>query len=377
MRIILIFLLLISNFQIFGQTTLDKTININGSLRYYRIYIPEIYNQSNQVPLVFNFHGYTSNSIEQENYGDFRAIADTANFILVHPQGLDGGSGTFWNNFGTTDMSNFDYQFISQLINSLVIDYAIDESRIYSTGMSNGGFMSYDLACFMSHRFAAIASVTGSMISSHLSACNPVRRIPVMQIHGTNDLTVSYDGENGIISSVPIDDLISFWVLNNDCNSNPNFTNLPDINTSDNSTVEHFLYQGINTSVELYKVINGGHTWPGTIFTSSATNQDFSASKEIWRFFSQYNLNQETSSLVKNQKNNISLFPNPAIDEVKISSSLNEIGDILIYDQFGRLIYSNNVRENNLSIQTENFEDGLYFLILNGEKIKFLIQNNN
>jgi polyhydroxybutyrate depolymerase len=360
-----------------SQTTLDRSININGSMRYYRMYIPALYDGSSKVPLVFNFHGYTSNTIEQENYGDFRPIADTANFILVHPQGLDGGSGTFWNTFGTTSSTNFDYQFVAQLIDSLLIDYEIDDARIYSTGMSNGGFMSYDLACFMSNKFAAIASVTGSMISSHLNACNPGRRMPVMQIHGTNDQTVAYNGFSSAITSVPIDDLINFWIVNNNCNSNPTYTALPNINLNDNSTVEHFLYQGFNTSVELYKVINGGHTWPGTIFTAGGqvTNQDFSASKEIWRFFSQYNLNQETNFIDENLIKLYSIYPNPISNELNLKLNGNLNLEIKIFDVFGKLVYFNDSKfVNEIKINTESFISGIYFIQLGNQIEKIVVE---
>ncbi len=295
---------------IFSQNTEVRTVNIDGTVRTYRLYVPSIYNGNQAVPLVFNFHGYTSSAFEQENYGDFRPIADTANFILVHPEGLNGGTGNFWNSFSTVDMSNYDYQFVSQLIDSLKIEFAIDEARIYSTGLSNGGFFCYDLACFMSEKFAAIASVSGSMISQHENLCNPTRKVPVMQIHGTADQVVTYSGTGGIIACVGAEALVSSWVERNECSTVASITNLPNSNVIDNSIVTHYVYEGANTSVEFYKITAGGHTWPGASFpvVGQNTNQDFSASKEIWRFFSQYSLNEVSASTYELLEKNITIF---------------------------------------------------------------------
>ncbi|MEX1191316.1 MAG: hypothetical protein WEA99_05030, partial [Brumimicrobium sp.] len=84
-----------------SQTTLVETIQHDGMVREYRIYIPVVYDATESVPLIFNLHGYTSNAFEQENYGDFRSIADTANFIIIHPEGTEDSFGEqWWNAFG-------------------------------------------------------------------------------------------------------------------------------------------------------------------------------------------------------------------------------------------------------------------------------------
>lgn len=378
MKFFSIFYIFFSLNLLYSQTSVIKTININGSPRTYRLYVPTIYTGNESVPLVFNFHGYTSNALEQENYGDFRAIADTANFILVHPEGLNAGSGNFWNAFTTTDVSNYDYQFVSQLIDSLQVEFLIDESRIYSTGLSNGGFFSYDLACFMSEKFAAIASVAGSMISQHESLCNPTRKVPVMQIHGTADQVVTYSGTGGIIECVGVENLVNSWVNRNNCDSNPIVTNLPNINILDNTTVTHYLYQGENTSVEFYKITDGGHTWPGAIFplVGQNTNQDFSASKEIWRFFSQYSLNLATNSTKKLPENNFNVYPNPSTSELNVRLNGSEIDFVRIFDSRGVKVFENQIiNQAELKINTQNLISGIYFLEIGNQKVKVVVEN--
>ena len=352
-----------------AQTTISGSIITGGLTRTYRVYIPAIYNSANPVPLVFNFHGYGGTNVQQEVYGDFRPIADTANFIVVHPMGSTyNGSQTGWNNFYTVDLAQPDLNFISNLIDTLKTQYNIDLNRVYSTGMSNGGFMSYDIACFLSTRFAAIASVTGSMIEPHLSACNPTHPLPVMQIHGTADATVTYNGVGGIVPSAQlhIDSLVKHWVIYNQCNAIPTFTALPDINTTDNCTAEHYVYEGgtSGSTVEFYKIINGGHTWPRSVYSAIGvnTNKDFSASKEIWRFFRKYSLN----SLVDIKENTSSdldflVYPNPSTGIFNIKYNYNQPITIKIINQLGETVFENKLSQNNNSINLNNIPKGIYF----------------
>lgn len=355
------FLLLLST-GVQAQTTLSKTINVGGTNRSYRLYIPALYDGSEAVPLVFNFHGYGSNSQEQEFYGDFRPIADTANFILVHPQGLDlGGGAAGWNNFMPYSATNYDYTFVNELLDSLELKYNIDASRVYSTGMSNGGFMSYDLACFMSNRFAAVASVTGSMVASHLNACNPARVIPVMQIHGTNDPTVTYTGAGGLLTSTHIDTLVKFWAELNGCNLTPTMENVANTSTTDMCTAEHYTYTGgINgNTVEFFKIIGGQHTWPGTSFPTAGTNMDFKATKEIWRFFSKYSIENQSSGL-EDLTNDFKIGPNPVETVLEMNWNGQLPAQLELRDLSGKLILEQLVSPGVNHLDFGKVANGLY-----------------
>lgn len=368
MNKILTSLLFFSSAILFSQTTISKNILFNGITRNYRIYIPAIYNSSTPVPLVFNLHGYGSNNIQQEGYGNFRPIADTANFILVHPNGtLDGSSQRYWNCFGTPGTGVNDIGFISALIDTVSKLYSINADRIYSTGMSNGGFMSYDLACGLSNRIAAVASVTGTMIFSHKNWCSPTHPVPVMHIHGTADATVSY---NGSTSFVPVDSVVSYWVKRNNCTTTPVITTVPDINTTDGCIAENYLYANGDkgSTVELYKVTNGGHSWPGASVNLNVTNMDFSASVEIWRFFRKYSLNNLTLSNneIEENKNSLILYPNPANDflSIKFSEKIQDT-KISIVNILGHSVYEEkNISQDEYMLNISNWAPGIYFLKL-------------
>ena len=150
--------------------------------------------------------------------------------------------------------------------------------------MSNGGYMSYQLACHMSDKIAAVASVSGAMSTQTQSNCNPTRPMPILEIHGTADSILNYD-------QILID--IEYWRDFNNCNFIPDIAVVPNIDSSDSSSVEHIIYNNGDNGVttELFKINNGGHTWPGSIISVGLTNFDIDASFEIWQFFSKYDIN--------------------------------------------------------------------------------------
>ena len=142
------------------------TLNYDGINREYVLYIPESYDTTLTYPLLFNFHGYGGTATDHMYSADFRPIADTANFILVYPQGLalDGGQ-SHWNTAetGEDNKSNVDdFGFIESLIDEISSEYNINQNKIYACGYSNGSGFSFSIACHL-NKIAAIASISGLM----------------------------------------------------------------------------------------------------------------------------------------------------------------------------------------------------------------------
>lgn len=317
-------LFFITGFSFFAQTGVTVVDSfISGSIyRSYRLYIPASYTGSNAFPLVMNFHGYTSNAFQQQYYSNFMPIADTADFLIVHPEGTKDMSGNEYWNAGISTAGANDLQFVSDLIDSLKLLYNIDPNSIYSTGLSNGGFMSNYLACNLSNKVAAIASVAGTMFNPWNITCNPPRPVPSMHIHGTADGTVPYNGGAGMIAA---DTLVAIWRQHNSCNPAPASTNIPDAVPGDGATAVRYLYSGgiSGISDEFWKVNNGGHTWPGASVIVGTTCEDFSASQEIWRFFRKYKLNQLTGmNDLSALENTLKIYPNPTSNIVTIQSDI-------------------------------------------------------
>jgi len=265
----------------------DVNILINSTSRTFKIYVPSKYSSLKDMPLLFCFHGYTSNAKNIMDYSNFNKIADREGFIVVYPQGLEFNGSTHWNVGGwTLGSSADDIKFVELMIELISDIFLVNKKRIYSTGMSNGGFMSFLLACQLSNKIASIASVSGSMTPQIYNECDPKRSISILQLHGDSDPVVPYLGYPSLFKSVS--DVISFWTNNNSCETRAFISEIEDINLTDNSTVKEYYYKSCNedTSVKHYKVIGGGHDWFGV-----GGNKDINSSELIWDFLSQYNLN--------------------------------------------------------------------------------------
>lgn len=219
--------------------------------------------------------------------------------------------------------------------------------------------MSYHLAC-VSNRFAAIASVTGSMTLLTLAQCKNAKAIPVMEIHGTADPVVNYNGSAGVLS---IPEVLDYWIEKNSLNKQDLVqTNVTDINTGDNATAELYMYPGMN-EVQHYKIINGGHTWPGTPFIIGTTCQDFKASEVIWQFFAKYK--RQTVSTKDLIVGELQLNPNPTVDALEISiTDYNNLPQSLdCLNQFGIKIKSFSIQSAQSQLEVSDLPSGIYFLL--------------
>ena len=290
---------LIIPFLSFGQQLITENMVFDGQEREYMLYIPASYDATSEFPLLFNFHGGSGYAEDFIYTNDMRPIADTANFIAIYPQGAvdpDGGT-TSWIHKAPTDHD--DIFFIEAIINSLNENYLIDQSRIYTCGYSEGAIFSYELGCRLNDKIAAFVAVSGSMLSDYYrndiyewGPCAPIHPTAMMLIPGTNDDNPhsSYDGFTyyDLPLYLSVDEITSYWSGYNDTDINPILSELPNINTSDGSSVERYSWFNGDgcVAVEELRIINGGHDWPG-----SFGNMDINASLEIWKFVSKYNTN--------------------------------------------------------------------------------------
>jgi polyhydroxybutyrate depolymerase len=263
-----------------------QTLKHNGIEREFFVYLPNSYNPKKSNPLVLNFHGYGGSAYMFMFNTGFNDMADKEGFIVVHPQGTLLNGRSHWNIGGSTEGSKVDdYGFIGILIEFLERKYNIDSNRIYASGMSNGGYFAFGLACQMSDKIAAIASVTGSMTPRDSKKCQINRPVGILQLHGTNDNAVPYNGKQG--RSMAIQDVIEFWKSKNGIETKVKMRAIRDLDKKDGSTVEKYTYSGgeNNTDIVHYKVVGGGHNWFG-----NRGNKDIKATEIIWDYFSKYTL---------------------------------------------------------------------------------------
>jgi polyhydroxybutyrate depolymerase len=275
----------------YQQRILKCELTHKGLDRYYYIQLahPEAEGLSS---VLFNLHGYGSDAIEQMNYTNFNNLANTKenNFILIHPQGAPlntalTSSSSHWNSGGWTIGSTVDdVDFIDTIIALVSQKYDLNQNRIYSTGMSNGGFMSYHLACNLSSKIAAVASVTGSMSSETYESCNPDHPTSILQVHGSIDVTVPFQG-NSALGMRSVNDVMDYWKLYNACDVDPTSIIIDyfDIEIA----VQHDTYSNClnDVHVELYKIEGMGHTWP------YKGRYGISATEIIWEFINTHDIN--------------------------------------------------------------------------------------
>ena len=302
-----ILIALIIPVTLFAQQTTEYMF-YDGNNREFILYIPSSYSSSTPTPLLFAFHGGTGYADDFMNYeADFRPIADTAGFILVYPQALGDPNDCFntsWLHKDPTDHK--DIFFVEAIIDTLSTLYNIDSDRIYACGYSLGGMFSYELACNLNYKIAAISSVSGAAFIGAFGNCDLFHPTAVLTINGTADNEHPYNDQSGVFFPVP--DINDFWASQNNTDQTPVVTTITDYDPTDGSTVERYSWlNGDNcVYVEELKVINGGHQWPGTF-----GNMDIDASNETWRFVSKFNTsglincsstNTENKQLVKERR---------------------------------------------------------------------------
>src|SRR5579863_193026 len=266
------------------QTIAADPAKAEGSqTRTYRIYIPSMYQDQQQLPVVLVFHGYGGRSYEIEEITGFSDLAEQQHFIVVYPDGLEDGhnNAQFWANGGAADSYGIDdVQFVSDVLNDVQRKFCVDAHRIYATGFSNGGGMTDFLACRLAMRIAAFAPVSGNFLPTP-GGCHPGRPVSILEIHGTADTTVPYNGDSSSPNHPPgseeaIPAWLHNWAVRDGCTRGLE----PFLQTASFIAEQWTGCQG-HVAVVHYRIEGGGHIWPDAI-------GDQTCASVIWKFFQNY-----------------------------------------------------------------------------------------
>jgi polyhydroxybutyrate depolymerase len=276
-------------------------IDVEGVARTYYVHVPPGFDDAERLPLVLAFHGGGGKATMMHRVSKLTAAADTHSFIVVYPDGLE----RHWSD--QRAMTGFDRKgdlsFISALLNKLEEECKVDPKRVYSTGISNGGFFSQDLAIAFPERIAAVASVAASVSKPVFDKIVPPQPVPILFMLGDKDPIVPYEG--GAIklgsehrgSVVSASESIRFWMRANQCTSEGDAITLAKVTPEDDTevTIQRWFGASQRSEVVLYSIHNAGHTWPsgwqymGEFFIGKTTRQ-INANEEIWRFFERHHL---------------------------------------------------------------------------------------
>ena len=287
---------LLTHYLFAGSAVINGHIIHEHKKRDYKVFVPDAEKRERK-PLVVVLHGGGGRINQIERYTKFTKLAQKEGFIAAYPQGFD----RQWNDGREVIQSRAhrlkidDVGFISKMIDEIKAKYYADPNRIYACGISNGGFMSLRLACELSDKIAAIGVVTAGMNPYLVKTCKPKNKVSVVIINGTDDQIVPYDGgmisigrkKRGKVTSTEY--TVKHWCVYNQCKMKPLGMYVVD-EKNDGTEIKVITYKGIGAEVKLYRVIGGGHTWPGGFQYLPAawvgrTSKEIDATEVIWEFF--------------------------------------------------------------------------------------------
>lgn len=338
----------------FAQQT-THSFTWDGLTRQYIKYVPAMYDGSTAVPVVFCLHGLGDNMNNFTGIG-MNYVADTANFIVITPQAivdpLVGSSA--WNSGAsylgyTLNGSVDDIGFFGAILDTLVANYNIDETKVFSCGFSMGGFMTNRLGCEMNDRIAAIASVAGT-IGGAIN-CTPGRAVPACHFHGTLDSTVYYEGN---LYGNDAEELATFWATNNNCGGTPTVTTLPDI-AADDYIITHSLYSSCDdgAEVELFRVDSCDHIW-------LTPANDIFYTTEIWKFFMKHSF--ESVSVEEITPLQFSVYPNPSTGIIQLELDEVENLSFKVINMLGKELLVERVSALMETVDLSDLPSGTYFI---------------
>ena len=251
-----------------GEGLADYDPTPVGGERPTKVYVPLSYRADHPAPLVVLLHGYGVSGLIQEALFQVAPRAEEHGFLYAHPDGRADKTGKhFWNatdaccDFGLTGVD--DSAYLLGLVDEIAARWSVDPKRVYFMGHSNGGYMAHRMACDHADRIAAVASLAGAMWND-TSKCKPAAPISVLQIHGTADDMVAYDGTPQYPGAKKT---VEDWAAFDGCSLAPD-TSSPNLDLDeslpgDETTVTKYAAgcKGA-TDAELWTIVGGGHV-PG------------------------------------------------------------------------------------------------------------------
>ena len=277
----------------------EFTIDHQGRARYYYVHAPSGWDEQTPLPVVLIFHGGGGNAEVTIRQTGLNRVADERQFLAVYPE----GTGRLKHRLLTWNAGHCcayavehqidDVGFVRKLLADLPQHYPIDSTRIYATGISNGGMLCYRLACEMPEQIAAIAPVAGNL---GIDSPPPSLPMPIIHFHGLQDQNVPIAGGVGpnamlkIAHPSAVDSILAFREVNH-------FELPPQIDHEPDVEIDRYLPPPDAPSAAapalLYQILDGGHNWPGGVDVTAHLGtgrlvESVPASQLMWDFFSQF-----------------------------------------------------------------------------------------
>lgn len=245
------------------QTTV--LILVNDGMREFRLSVPSS-EAGTKLPLIIAFHGGGGAEEDFQQQDEFDQLGEQEKFIMVYAVAEDGRSSAEGEWFLNTAATSFeDNDFTEAIVDNLSSQYCLDQDRLYAIGYSLGSMYTYEIACQLNHRFAAVASFAGTMPVDP-ETCDLIGNMGILHIHGKLDYIIDYDddwdwkdGEHegvGTMSNVP--GMIEAWSMRANCLSS---------DTDADLFLEHITHNECfgEVRVEHYGMEFWEHTWPNEV----------------------------------------------------------------------------------------------------------------
>lgn len=286
-----------------GPNTYKESVEltVNGFRRTYLVHVPTGYRPDTVLPLVVVIHGAFDTAEGIERLSGFSRVADREGFVVLYPNGAGIlGFLQHWNAghcCGKAAEDGWDdVGFVAAAIEDVCARLAIDRDRVFMTGFSNGGMLTYRFAAERGELLAGAAPLAAS-IGGRASEDvpfwripEPVRPLPLLVMHGLADDDIRYEGgvsqhRGGTRTYLPVGESVQFWVGRNGCSPNAVSRKL----FGDKVLVKSWSDCQNGADVALYLIEGWGHVWPGAGFTAALAAddplRDFDAAEIIWGFF--------------------------------------------------------------------------------------------
>ncbi|MGO1051250.1 alpha/beta hydrolase family esterase [Crossiella sp. CA198] len=259
-------------------------LDSGGRDRTYQLHLPADYESTSDWPLILAYHGRGNTGAGTEEFSKLSTLPA----VVVYPNGVIGtgeGDRQAWQGAPYAAPGVDDVAFTKDLLDSLKSTLCLDMRRVYATGKSNGSGFIGILACTMADRITAIAPIAGAFYPNGIN-CKPSRPVPVIDFHGTADVTIPYTGDEDR-GLPPIQSWVKQWANRDKCTQT-----LPAQQIGSDVTVTGWTRCKDGVEVKHVAVTGGGHTWPGADSYSGGgvTTQTIEAHEVLWNFVRQYRL---------------------------------------------------------------------------------------
>jgi poly(hydroxyalkanoate) depolymerase family esterase len=298
---------------VFGQ---NGSITIYGKSRTYTVHAAT--GLTGNPPLILALHALGETAAQFRSLSGWDAKADKEKFVVVYPVGITPTKMNGMNLIGWDIVSDTDVVFITTLIDTMASRYKIDRKRVYATGFSMGGMMSYTLACQASDKITAIGPDAGYPVGQNASSCKPSSQVAVCHIHGADDDFVKYSG---------VADWVKLFANLDKCQQSPKTTNPSSKAKKDDwSPCEN------GNEVILYSIAGMAHDY------ATSSQFGFSATDTLWAFFSRHSGPTGVSNRVFNTPSGQSISADYSAGKIQLKGDRN-ISLVRVFDVQGKAIF--------------------------------------